>query len=102
MNYIFIFVTLNKIFMKKIILLATFGVAGLVSARNAEVKISVENLNSKEVIIENSKESESILLLADCSWCTEGSNGNMHCATASTCEKAKAISKLMAMNESLD
>lgn len=86
--------------MKKIILLAAFGVAGLVSAKNAEIKISVESLNSKEIIIENSK--ESVLILADCSWCTEGSNGNMHCATASTCEKAKAISKLMAMNESLD
>ena len=90
--------------MKKIILLAAFGVAGLVSAKNAEVKISAENLNSKEVVVENSKtsESDSVISLGECNWCTEGESGNMHCATASTCEKAKAISKLMAANELSD
>lgn len=45
--------------MKKLIILAALGVAGLVSAKDAEVKISFNNLNSKGIAVENSKELKS-------------------------------------------
>lgn len=72
--------------MKRFILLAAFGVAGMMSAKTAEVKNSTTSLVEKTVVKD------------ECQWCVLA-NGNQYCAEAATCGEAKDAARKMAIAE---
>lgn len=66
--------------MKKIVFIFAMVFAGMLSAKD---------VSQQEVKKEKTEEQ------GTCNWCTR-SGGEMHCASAETCDEAKAIAKAMA------
>ncbi|MFC6269313.1 hypothetical protein [Frigoriflavimonas asaccharolytica] len=69
--------------MKKLLLIAVLGIAGTMSASNADLVLPTQNDNSDAIW---------------CTWCVVA-GGNQYCAEAANCGEAKDTARAMAIDE---